>query len=170
MLSTSAAWLAFLVFAGTMTYAGVKDVATMTISNRLVGFLLIAFAVLAPLAGLDLSTIWSSILVASAVLACTFAFFALGWIGGGDAKLLPVAVLWLGPGLALSFVIYASVLGAVLTLTLLQFRRVPLPLVLKKRAWSSRLHQPQSGIPYGAAMAPAALLLLPESHWFSALL
>ncbi|PDT82496.1 prepilin peptidase [Sinorhizobium sp. BJ1] len=170
MISTFAAWLAFLLFAAMMTYAGIKDVATMTISNRLVGFLLVAFAVLAPIAGADFSTIWSSILVASAVLACTFTFFALGWIGGGDAKLLPVAVLWLGADLALHFAVYASVLGAVLTLSLLQFRKVPLPVVLQKQAWSSRLHAPQSGIPYGAAMAPAALLLLPESHWFSALL
>ncbi|OAP36947.1 pilus assembly protein CpaA [Sinorhizobium glycinis] len=170
MISTTAAWLAFFLFAATMTYAGVRDVATMTIPNRLVAFLLVAFAVFAPLAGVELSTIWSSTLVASAVLACTFTFFALGWIGGGDAKLLPVAVLWLGPDLALHFVVYASVLGAVLTLSLLQFRRVPLPVILKKRAWSSRLHQPQSGIPYGAAMAPAALLLLPESHWLSAIL
>ncbi|ASY72098.1 CpaA2 pilus assembly protein [Sinorhizobium fredii USDA 205] len=170
MIATFAAWLALLLFAGTMTYAGIKDVATMTISNRLVGFLLVAFAVLAPLAGVDFSTIWLSILVASAVLACTFTFFAFGWIGGGDAKLLPVAVLWLGANLALHFAVYASVLGAVLTLSLLQFRKVPLPVVLQKRAWSSRLHAPQSGIPYGAAMAPAALLLLPESHWFSVLL
>ncbi|ACP21831.1 CpaA2 pilus assembly protein (plasmid) [Sinorhizobium fredii NGR234] len=170
MISTTATWLAFLLFAGTMTYAGIKDVMTMTISNRLVGFLLVAFAVLAPLAGVDLPMIWSSILVASAVLAFTFTFFALGWIGGGDAKLLPVAVLWLGAGLALPFVVCASVLGAVLTLSLMQFRKMPLPVLLQKRAWSSRLHTPQTGIPYGAAMAPAALLLLPESHWFAALL
>ena len=74
---------------------GVKDVATMTISNRLVATLAIAYAVLAPAAGLDVTAILSSVLVASGVLACTFTFFALGWIGGGDAKLLPVATLWL---------------------------------------------------------------------------
>ncbi|HXV28911.1 MAG TPA: prepilin peptidase [Sinorhizobium sp.] len=170
MISTYAASLAFFLFAAMMTYAGVKDVATMTISNRLVGSLAIAYALLAPAAGLDLATITSSILVASAVLACTFAFFAFGWIGGGDAKLLPVAVLWLGTDLALPFLIHVSVIGAALTVALIQFRRVPLPIALKRRAWSSRLHERGSGVPYGAAMAPAALLLLPESHWFSALL
>ncbi|WP_034854474.1 A24 family peptidase [Sinorhizobium sojae] len=170
MISTYAAWLASILFAGTMTYAGVKDVATMTISNRLVAVLAIAFALLAPAVGLDVATIASSVLAASAVLACSFAFFALGWIGGGDAKLLPVATLWLGADLALPFLVYVSVIGAAVTVALIQFRRVPLPVVLEKRDWSSRLHEPQSGIPYGAAMAPAALLLLPESHWFSALL
>lgn len=170
MISTYAAWLAFFLFAGTMTYAGIKDVATMTISNRLVAALAIAYAVLAPVAGLASATILASVLVASGVLFCTFAFFALGWIGGGDAKLLPVAVLWLGAELALPFLLYAAAIGAALTVALLQFRRVRLPIALQKRAWSSRLHAPETGIPYGAAMAPAALLLLPESHWFSSLL
>ncbi|OHV79771.1 prepilin peptidase [Ensifer sp. LCM 4579] len=170
MISTSAAWLALLLFAGLMTYAGVRDVATMTISNRLVGALAVAYAVLAPAAGVDLATISSSVLVASGVLACTFTFFAFGWIGGGDAKLLPMAVLWLGADLALPFLLYVSVIGAALTVALIQFRRVPLPIALKKRAWSNRLHARETGIPYGAAMAPAALLLLPQSHWFSALL
>jgi prepilin peptidase CpaA len=170
MISAFAAWLACFLFAGTMTYAGVKDVATMTISNRLVALLAIAYAILAPAAGVDLATISSSLLAASALLALTFAFFAFGWIGGGDAKLLPVAVLWLGADLALPFLLYVSLIGAALTLAVVQFRRVPLPVVLKKRAWSSRLHARETGIPYGAAMAPAALFLLPESHWFSALI
>lgn len=132
MISTSAAWFAFLLFAGAMTYAGIRDVATMTISNRLVVFLVIAFAILAPAAGLNLATVMSSVVVASAVLACTFVLFAAGWIGGGDAKLLPVAVLWLGADLALPFILYTSVIGAALTVGLLQLRRVPLPLALKK--------------------------------------
>jgi prepilin peptidase CpaA len=140
MISTSATWFAFFLFAGVMTYAGIKDVATMTISNRLVGAL------------------------------ATFTFFAFGWIGGGDAKLLPVAMLWLGANLSLPFVIYASLFGAALTLALVQFRQVPLPIGLKERAWCNRLHAREAGIPYAAAMAPAALLLLPESHWFSALI
>lgn len=170
MISTSAAWIAFLLFAGMMTYAGVKDVATMTIPNRLVGILAIAYAPLAPAAGLDLATITSSVLVACGVLAFTFIFFSFGWIGGGDAKLLPVAALWLGPDLALPFLLYVSIIGAALTAALVQLRRAPLPIALKRRAWSSRLHERKAGIPYGAAMAPAALLLLLESHWFSALL
>ncbi|CAN7642110.1 prepilin peptidase [Pararhizobium sp. LjRoot235] len=168
MISTFAAWLAFFLFAGTMTYAGIRDVVTMTISNRLVGALAAAYAILAPAAGVDLATISSSSLVAFAVLACTFSFFAFGWIGGGDAKLLPVAVLWLGADLALHFVLYASVIGAALTLVVLQFRHAPPPIVLQRHTWFNRLHAREPGIPYGAAMAPAALLLLPESHWFSA--
>lgn len=168
MISTVAAWLAFFLFAGTMTYAGIRDVVTMTISNRLVGALATAYAILAPAAGVDLATISSSSLVASAVLACTFAFFAFGWIGGGDAKLLPVAVLWLGADLALHFVLYASVIGAAITLVVLQFRQTPPQIVLQRHTWSNRLHAREPGIPYGAAMAPAALLLLPESHWFAA--
>jgi prepilin peptidase CpaA len=66
--------------------------------------------------------------------------------------------------------LYTALIGAAVTLALLQFRRMPLPVILKSQAWSARLHAPETGIPYGAAMAPAALLLLPHSHWFAALL
>ena len=165
MISTFAAWLALLLFAGTMVYAGIKDVATMTISNRLVGFLLVAFAVLAPLAGVDFSTIWLSILVASAVLACTFTFFAFGWIGGGDAKLAAATVLWLGFELMSVYLIWASIIGGALTLLIIQFRMMPMPAVLSGQAWAERLHRMDSGVPYGIALSAAALLVYPDSIW-----
>lgn len=170
MLSVSAAWIAFLLFAGTMIYAGVKDLATMTISNRLVLFLTAAYPVLAAAAGVGLETVLLSALAALIVLAFTFALFALGWIGGGDAKLIPVAVLWLGNGLTLDFVLYASVFGAALTVAILQLRNRPLPAPLEATAWARRVHRRGGGVPYGVALAPAALWLLPESHWYSALL
>ncbi len=156
MISTQAAWLAVFLFAGMMTYAGIKDVATMTISNRLVLALTASFALLAPAAGLGVTAIFSSILIASGVLVCTFALFSLGWIGGGDAKLLPLAVLWLGSDLALDFMLYTALIGAAVTLALLQFRRLPLPILLKRKAWSARLHAPETGVPYGAAMSDRA--------------
>ncbi len=64
-------------------------------------------------------------------------------------------MLWLGADLALPFILYTSVIGAALTVGLLQLRRVPLPLVLKKNAWAKRLLDRETGIPYGAAMGPA---------------
>ena len=170
MVSASAAWIAVLLFAGTMIYAGVKDVATMTISNRLVVFLTIAYMVFASAAGVSFNTVSMSALTALVALGCTFALFTQGWIGGGDAKLIPVAVLWLGHHLALEFFLYASVFGAVLTLAILQFRNFALPPFLAKAEWPRRVHQRKSGIPYGAALAMAALSLLPASHWSSILM
>lgn len=170
MLSTIAAWMALFLFAGTMIYAGVKDAATMMISNRLVALLSAAYLVFAPATGLGLGAMSISALAAAATLLCTISLFTLGWIGGGDAKLIPVVVLWLGHGLALDFILYASMFGAVLTLVILQLRNFSLPTPLRRAEWSSRLHRRDVGIPYGIALALAALSVLPESHWYAAVL
>jgi prepilin peptidase CpaA len=170
MISTFAVWIAILLFAGGMVYAGLKDMATMTIPNRLVLWLAGAYLILAPTAGIGLDEISASALAAAAVLACTFALFAFGWIGGGDAKFSAVAVLWLGSDLTLDYAVYTSVCGAFLTLALLQFRRFPLPAILQESGWPRRLHEPGSGVPYGVALATAGLLLLPGSPWIAAVL
>lgn len=170
MLSALATWIALLLFSATMIFAGVKDILTMTISNRLVLFLCIAYLVLAPASGVGRDAAFMSIVAATTAFACTIGLFAMGWIGGGDAKLVPVAVLWLGHGLAFEFALYASVLGAALTLLILQLRRVSVPARLASREWFRRLHDEGMGVPYGVPLALAALVLLPQSHWYTAIL
>lgn len=167
MISSSAAWLALVLFAGAMIHAGIKDVATMTITNRLVLVLAGAYAVLAPLAGVDVDQMLFAITAACLVLAGAFVLFALGWIGGGDAKLATVAVLWLGGDQTLPFLLYASVAGAFLTLALIHFRRLPLPVLLRQMPWTRRLHCAAAGVPYGVALAMSALILLPQSPFFA---
>ena len=34
-------------------------------------------------------------------------------------------------------------------------------------AWALRLHRPDAGIPYGIALAAGALLVFPDTLWFS---
>ena len=41
---------------------------------------------------------WASLACGAGGLALGFLFHALGWLGGGDGKLLAVLALWLGPG------------------------------------------------------------------------
>ena len=41
-----------------------------------------------------------------------------GWIGGGDAKLAAVTVLWLGLGHLADYLVYASLLGGALTIAI----------------------------------------------------
>lgn len=170
MIAHAAALLALVFFTGAMIFAAARDVATMTISNRLVLSLAAAYLLLAPAAGIGVHDIASSIGAALAVLAGAFVMFARGWIGGGDAKLSAVVVLWLGHGSAVDFLFYTAVFGALAALTLLQFRRLPLPAFIRGNAWAKRLHLSEAGIPYGLAIAPAALLLLPGTNWAAALL
>jgi prepilin peptidase CpaA len=162
MLST----IALLIFPVLMAYAASSDLLTMRIANWLVGAVVLAYGVLALLAGLSWGEIGMALAAGAIVLAISFAFFAFGWIGGGDAKLVSATVLWIGFGLMLQYLIYAALLGGALTLIILSLRRYPLPSWLARHQWIDRLHNPKSGVPYGIALAAAALLVYPETAIF----
>jgi prepilin peptidase CpaA len=103
------------------------------------------------------------------VLAVAFGFFARGWIGGGDAKLAAATALWFGFDHLLEYLLYASLFGGALTLLLLQFRALPLPAMLATQEWVQRLHRKDGGVPYGIALAAAALIVYPDTAWMKAI-
>jgi len=157
-----------LLFPGLMAFAAASDLFTMTISNRVSLALVGGFLALALLSGLGFYDILSHLGAGLTVLAVTFACFAMGWVGGGDAKLAAAAALWFGFGHLLSYLVYASLFGGALTLLLLQLRQWPLPYAFAGQAWLIKLHAKESGIPYGIALAIGALLIYPETEWIKA--
>jgi prepilin peptidase CpaA len=106
---------------------------------------------------------------AALVLVISFGFFSQGWIGGGDAKLAAATTLWFGFDYLLDYLLYASLFGGVLTLVLIQFRHLPLPAPLARQGWILRLHETGGGVPYGIALAAAALIVYPKTGWMPAL-
>ncbi len=99
------------------------------------------------------------------VLAIAFGFFSQGWIGGGDAKLAAATSLWFGFEHLMDYMVYASLLGGALTLILLQFRKLPLPGIVARQPWIQRLHEDGGDVPYGIALAAAAMLVYPHTGW-----
>jgi prepilin peptidase CpaA len=158
-----------ILFPALMAFAAASDLITMTISNRISIVLAVGFLVLAVAGGMPLLTIASHAGAAALVLVVAFGFFARGWIGGGDAKLAAATALWLGFDHLLNYLLYASLLGGALTLLLIQFRLVPLPGLLAGQAWVQQLHRKDGGIPYGIALAAAALMVYPETPWMKAI-
>jgi prepilin peptidase CpaA len=157
-----------LLFPALMAFAAASDLFTMTISNRVSLALAAGFLVLAILSGMGFSEILFHLGAGAAVLAVAFGCFAMGWVGGGDAKVAASAALWFGFGHLLNYLLYASLFGGALTLLLLQFRQWPLPYPLAGQAWLLRLHAKETGIPYGIALAIGALLIYPETDWIKA--
>jgi prepilin peptidase CpaA len=157
-----------LLFPALMAFAAASDLFTMTISNRVSLALAAGFLVLAILSGMGFSEILFHLGAGAAVLAVAFGCFAMGWVGGGDAKVASSAALWFGFGHLLNYLLYASLFGGALTLLLLQFRQWPLPYPLAGQAWLLRLHAKETGIPYGIALAIGALLIYPETDWIKA--
>ncbi|MDF2798244.1 MAG: peptidase [Devosia sp.] len=161
--------IALLFFPFAMAFAASSDLLTMRISNKLVLLLVAGFALMALAIDLPLELVAMHIACALAVLVVGFAFFALGWIGGGDAKLAAATTLWLGFGLALPYLVYAALLGGVLTLGILALRQLPLTPLLARFVWLERLHDRKSGVPYGVALAIAGLLVYSNSAIFERL-
>jgi prepilin peptidase CpaA len=158
-----------LLFPALMAFAASSDLFTMTISNRVslaltAGFFALALAI--GMSGTDM--LWHAG-AGALVLTITFCFFAFGWIGGGDAKLAAATALWLGFDHLLAYGIYASIFGGVLTLAIIKFRGLPLPALLARQAWVQRLHATGGGVPYGIALAAAALVVYPHTPWMRAL-
>jgi prepilin peptidase CpaA len=158
-------YAAFLVFPVGMAIAAASDLLTMTISNRLTLALAAAFLVLFPLVGLDFTSVGLHLAAGMVVLAIAFFCFAMGWIGGGDAKLAAVIALWLGVEPGFEFLVLASLLGGGLTLLILSFRGAVLPAFVIRHAWVQRLHDRRQGVPYGIALAGAALAIYPHTAW-----
>lgn len=158
-----------VLFPALMIFAAFSDLFTMTISNRISIALVLGFFALAFAVHLPVPEIGQHVLCGLAILTVTFLFFVFGWIGGGDAKLASATALWLGFGHLWDYGIYAALFGGGLTLFILGVRQWPLPRVLITQGWIARLHDRESGVPYGIALAIAGLLLYPETHiWLKA--
>jgi prepilin peptidase CpaA len=154
-----------LIFPALMAFAGSSDLFSMTISNRITLALIAGFLALAWAAGMPLMTMLDHGAAGLLVLVGGFVFFSRGWIGGGDAKLAAATALWFGWGFLFEYLLYASLLGGVLTVALLQFRKLVLPMPVAGWAWVERLHRPEGGVPYGIALAATALLIYPNTAW-----
>lgn len=154
-----------LLFPALMAFAASSDLLTMTISNRLSLVLAGGFLLLTVMTGMGLHAFGMHIAAAATVLVVAFIFFSQGWIGGGDAKLAAATALWFGFDYLLDYLIYASLFGGALTLAIVQFRKLPLPAVLARQNWILRLHETGAGVPYGIALAAAALAVYPKTGW-----
>ena len=157
-----------LLFPALMAFAASSDLLTMTISNRLSLALAAGFFLLTLITGMSLHAFALHLAAAAVVLVIAVGFVAKGWIGGGDAKLVAATALWFGFDYLLDYLIYASLFGGASTLMILQFRKLPLPAPLARQSWILRLHEAGAGVPYGIALAAAALAVYPKTGWMPA--
>lgn len=131
--------------------AAFTDLRSRHISNRLNA----AIALGAPLfwwaSGLSLGDMAWQLGVAALSFAVFAGFFALRWMGGGDVKLLTALALWVKPLVFLDLILAMAVIGGVLTLAF--------------GAWHiARRQRDRLAIPYGVAIASAALLVLAQTY------
>jgi prepilin peptidase CpaA len=159
-----------LIFPLAMAFAAAMDFFTMTIPNRVSILLVACFAIVAFVVSPAWDVVSKHLVVAAIVFACAIAMFAMGWLGGGDAKLLSAVSLWIGPDLMASYIAVVGMFGGALALVILRYRSIGvLPEWLGRQTWALRLHEKNGGMPYGVALGAGAMLLYPQTIWFLAL-
>jgi len=156
--------LIFVVFPFCMVFAAVSDTVSMTIANRVPLLLLVVFAVVAPLTGMGWAAYGWHLAAGGLVLAVTFSLFALGGMGGGDAKLLSATAVWMGFSLQLvEYLVTSAFLGGMLTLAILAYRGSALAVFTGHNMFLRNFADPKGGIPYGIALGIGGLVTYPGS-------
>jgi len=158
---------ALLGFAGLMVLAAIEDLRRLVIPNALT----LSLCVLWPLYVLATPTLIAtlgSLACAAIVFLVGALLFSRGYIGGGDVKLLTVAVLWAGPGQIGPFLLVTGVLGGMLALFLLFPPAANLASLARAKlgpgdsSINSSLATP---VPYGIAIAAAAVIVIFVPHF-----
>lgn len=160
--------LAVVLFPLLFAVAGVGDVMTRRIPNRLILFTAMLFLPLALLAGMPAWMVGGHVLTAMALLAFGYCLFLAGALGGGDAKMMAVAGLWLGYPSSIYFAGFSVLTGGVLAVAFggwyLARRR--------SSVHGGRPGQPPGppapNVPYGLALAAGAIFAMPLSWWMQA--
>lgn len=162
--------LPLLIFPVLMLVAAGGDVARYRIPNWLCLSLAAAFPVAALAAQSPLALIGVQLLAGAVALAVCAGLFFLRWMGGGDAKLIAVAVLWLGGSGLMDFIFVTALAGGVLALALILMRSAKVrPLMPAGHAWLDKLASPGAPAPYGVAICAGALAAMPAAAVFQPL-
>ena len=143
--------------------AGLKDLTSMTIPNWISGLLVLGFFPAALATGLGPVQVLLHLGVAFAALIVGAGMFALRWLGGGDAKLMAGACLWLGLEGSGMFLLWTGMMGGLFCLALLFARFHSRPYLAGAPGWLVHLMEPKGDIPYGVAIAAGALMAYPAS-------
>ncbi len=159
-----------LVYPACLVWAAVSDIRSMTISNRLTGLLAVAFLPVALACHMTMAQFGLHIALGFAGLVFGIILFAFRLMGGGDAKLIAAASLWLGVHGCVDMLLYTAIAGGALTLGLMGARQ---PIFAGYAAampgWVNRHLEPKGDIPYGVAICIGGLMAIGQSDLLSLL-
>jgi prepilin peptidase CpaA len=152
------------VFPILVIVAALTDVTSFTIPNRISALLALAFFPTALALARPVGEIGMDVGVFCGALVAGMAMFAVGWIGGGDAKLLAAASLWLGVSGVPVFLMVTALTGGALAMLLINVRSPWVqPYLAGAPSWLARLATPGADVPYGVAIATGALAAFPQT-------
>lgn len=160
-------FLAATLFPLLMIIAGAGDALSMRISNRLNAVISVSFLPMAFAAGMPLEMLAGHLLTALFLLVVGYMLFAVGVFGGGDAKLLAAAGLWLGYPLVMQFAVLTALIGGGLAAVVGIWTLIKLQSEIHEGFVFRRLGFLKPDLPYGIALAAGAILAFSQSWWMS---
>jgi prepilin peptidase CpaA len=154
-------------FAALVIWAGIGDVRTFMITNRLNLAIAATFLVLCIPMGMDWGAIFNHLKVGVIASLIAMVMFLIGIYGGGDFKMTGAVALWLGPAPIIPFIFYTAIAGGILAIVLIVSRRLAARFGLPASPrWARRMLRRRSAAPYGVALAVGALMAVPRAVWF----
>jgi prepilin peptidase CpaA len=118
----------------------------------------------APQTGMDWTSYGWHFAAGGLVLAVTFVMFAIGGMGGGDAKLMAATALWMGFNFSLmNYLVVSAFVGGMLTICILSYRKSPLSDLTGNYLFLRHFADPSVGVPYAVALGIGGLIAFPES-------
>jgi len=144
------------LFLALCVFAALHDVNRLTIPNWLNLTLAGLFIPAAAVSGLPLEILGGHLLAGALAFVIALGLFAFRIFGGGDAKMIPAVVLWMGPAASLPFIYWMAIAGGLCAAALLVSKRmVPAAAI---PGFMRAPFEPKAGVPYGVAIAAGAIL------------
>lgn len=154
---------AVAIYVVALICAAVSDFRSMEIPNWTSIAIAVTFLPSAWFAGISAFDISVHYGIGAVLLAGGAVLFAKGVIGGGDVKLLAAAGVWMDLDDIGPYLVVVSLLGGLLAIGILAVNRVAaLRRMLAALPWAGGKQGVSQPIPYGVAIALAALYLLPK--------
>jgi prepilin peptidase CpaA len=146
-----------LFFSALLGAAAVIDIKALKIPNEICLAILLLYPAHV-LTGSSGDAWLPAIGLALAVFVAGFVPFGLGWMGGGDVKLMAVTALWAGPALILDFLLLTALIGGACAIVMLAPSRFALARAFEA-VGACRLRDAVLGrsIPYAVAIAIGAV-------------
>lgn len=152
----------FFLFSIPLIIAALNDAASMKIPNWVSVALIAGYFLIVPFVWQGFADFGVHLLVGLTFLVAGFAMFAFGWLGGGDAKLMAAAALWMTWPDSVVFILYTTLFGAALGLFLLVGRAF-IPVRVMTSAWMYTMFKDQKKMPYGLAIAAGGIYTISQS-------
>ncbi len=158
-------FLAIALFPTLMLVAGAGDAISMRIPNWLTLLIAAAFFPMALLTGMPMAELGIHMAAALGLFVAGFVLFSFGLFGGGDAKLLAAAGLWLGWPTLIPFLMMTALAGGLLALAVATWAFIKINSEIQEGSVFKRFSAMKPDVPYGIAFAAGAILAFPQTWW-----